>query len=746
MSKKVELLSPAGNFEKALAAINNGADAIYLAYQQFGARVFADNFDEEHLKEIIEIAHLQGVKVYVTFNTLVFADELERAKKVIAVLYRNNVDGLIVQDLGALHYIRKTYPDLECHASTQMHLYNADSLWFLYGMGLTRVVLARECTIEKINSFKDIPIEKEVFIHGSLCISFSGQCLISSLNFHRSGNKGACAQSCRLQYDLIDETNKVYKHGYLLSPKDMMTLEHIPELLKAGIDSFKIEGRMKSKEYAGMVTRIYRRAIDQGIYELSNEEMDTLKIIYNRTYTSGHLFHDNGDQLMNHFRPNHQGIEIGKVVEVSDHFFKILLTKDLDQYDGIRIVQDEDYGFTINKMYQNQKLINHANAGEYVTFDKYAFIKKGAKVLKTSSQVLEKKESVFNDHKRQRPINFDIVIRVGEPIKVKAIVDDIQKDFSLEMESDFIVDKAQKMPISDENVIKAFSKLHDTAYYLKDIKVNNDNQSFISLKMLNELRRQIIEKVNNLILSSYQKPSIEYSMKEPVSDHKKIDENYEILVSVTNAKQAEAALKFDDVKVFSDNYELCQKYNLNYLSSNVYEKDYENVEMASELGGVKPGKYLDYNLNINNNEALELLEHYGIKGCILSNELTNRALSVIDYNRNFKIGKVVYGKLKAMSMLYCDVNHIIKNNNKHNCDLCKKQKYYLKDMKKQKFYLLGDDDCNMHLYNHEPINKIAEIDKYKEFGLLLYRVVFSDENANEVTKILNEVRLMVYGK
>ena len=294
--KKVELLSPVGNKEMLYYAIHNGADAVYLSGKNYGARKFASNFTNEELMNAINYAHTYGVKVYVTVNTLTYEEELDSILEYIGFLYQNQVDALIIQDIGLIKKVREYYPNLELHASTQCHTNNKEAASFFQKLGLKRVVLAREMSLEEIKKI-DIPIEKEVFVYGALCVCYSGCCLFSSLNGGRSGNRGECVGSCRLPYQLIKNNEVVKTDGqYLLSTKELNTLPNLKELLDANIDSLKIEGRMKSPSYVGYVTRLYRTLIDKYYNNesltLTKEEQINLKKLYNREFTKGYLFHE----------------------------------------------------------------------------------------------------------------------------------------------------------------------------------------------------------------------------------------------------------------------------------------------------------------------------------------------------------------------------------------------------------------------------------------------------------------------
>ncbi len=301
--KKVELLAPAGDMEVLKAAIEAGCDAVYLAGKMYGARAFAGNFSNDELINAINYAHLYGVKVYVTVNTIVYEDEVDNFINYIKFIHKNNVDAILIQDLGMFDLIRKKFPNLEIHASTQMHIHNKEGALLAKKLGIKRIVIARETPIDVIKKIKEeVDIEIECFIHGALCVSYSGQCYMSALIGNRSANRGTCAQCCRRKYDLYDENNNKLNHDkYLLSTKDLLTLDNIDKIILSGVDSLKIEGRLKSKEYVYEVVSIYRKVIDN--YYLKNktlqlkENIITLKKLFNRSFTKGFILNENNNNF-----------------------------------------------------------------------------------------------------------------------------------------------------------------------------------------------------------------------------------------------------------------------------------------------------------------------------------------------------------------------------------------------------------------------------------------------------------------
>lgn len=407
-----ELLSPAGNMECLKAAVLNGADAVYLGGKSFGARAYAGNFSDEEMIDAVRYAHLYGVKIYVTVNTIIYNNEVHELMEYIKYLYSIGVDALIMQDIGMISLVRSVLPNMEIHASTQCHNHNNDGIRLLKKLGVTRIVLDREMSLEEIENI-DVDIEKEVFIHGALCNCYSGCCLFSFMNGGRSGNRGECTQSCRLPYKLIKNGEYVNSDSkYLLSTKELNTSYDFDKLMSSDIVSFKIEGRMKSPSYVGYVTRVYRRLMDNYGSKVLKSEEDNLKILFNRDFTSGYLFKD---KVMNIESSNHRGLDIGKVIDVNDKKIKVKLYSDLYQEDGIRFKYCNK-GMMANFIY-NEKglLINKGNVGDIIYLDNKINLKDKDILVKTSSNYLDKE--IITSSIKKILINIDI-----------KLIDDFLKD------------------------------------------------------------------------------------------------------------------------------------------------------------------------------------------------------------------------------------------------------------------------------------------------------------------------------
>ncbi len=731
---KKEILAPAGNMEALKAAIYNGADAVYLGGKKFGARKFANNFDENEMIEAINFVHLYGKKIYVTVNTIVFNDEIDECLKYIEFLHRNNVDALIMQDLGLISLVHKKFPNLEIHASTQAHNYNNENIKFLKNLGVKRVVLAREVSIDEINKF-DNNMDLEIFIHGALCVSYSGCCLFSSLNGSRSGNRGECVGSCRLPYKLSDGENIMETDGdYLLSMKDLYTAPYFKQILDSKVISLKIEGRMKSPEYVGFVTRFYRDLIDNyektGKIEINENDLKSLKVLFNREFTKGYLLEEENNEITNINSSNHIGIPIGKVVELKKDKIKIKLTCELNQEDGIRFVSNNS-GMIVNMLYnESGLLINHANAGDTIFVDNKVNLKKYSLVSKTIDKKLIDK--LKNIEIPRIDINIKIEAYLNQPLKITI------SDQKISLVKEYnIIDAALKSPITKENIINQFSKTNDTIYR-PIINVKMDNSIFISLKYLNEVRRDIL---NCFKEEKLRKKEIE------INDQKIIFNNYhsekkEISILVRNEEQLKVCLNHN-VDIYVTDYALYKKYKQDniYLRLERVITNYPNFEnenlLITETGSIKYAKnnnvIADYYLNIVNDYSINLLHNLGIRKVTLSVEMDEEKINSLSL-KNFNVELIVYGRAELMIMKYCPLNKIL-NNGKKPCSICKNN-YYLKD--NEKFYPIITKNCLTHILHYKNIDLINSVKHYQNINN--FRIELFDENEYEVEKLINQLK------
>ncbi len=627
--KKVELLSPCGNMDCLKAAVNYGADAVYLGGTSFSARASANNFDLEQLKEAVKYCHLRGVKVYMTINTLLSEKELENALKLAKEVYKIGVDALIIQDLGLFYRLREELPDFNLHASTQMHVHNIEGVRVCKQLGFKKVVVARESNIDFIKEACKEDVEIECFVHGAICVSYSGQCLMSAVSKNRSANKGMCAQCCRLKYKLKEINGKAIETDtdYLLSPKDMFLLNDIPSLIEAGVSSFKIEGRLKSPAYVGLVTKLYRKAIDAYYnneeYHLSKKDYDDLLCVFNRGFTNAYL-NDLDIDIFGNNRPNHMGKEIGKVIDYRDGYCLIRLNSDVSQFDGIRIINKyKDTGKILNTLTVNKKFVSKAYKNEIIKVKVDDVVYKGAKVVKTLDHSLE--ESILKYDLKRRGISLKIKFIENENIKLSIKLN----DFIYEKTLDIKPDVALKAPISKEMLQDVFSKFNALPFYLADFDVEVGN-CFMAKSQINEIRRNFYEEFSNAYLDSFKR-----------------EINSSLLLNDIDKTTYNETLKLDNINPVINNE--C-KYNSNVIS---------------EIGGLlnKGDKIAYYTLNVSNSYAYELLNRLGFKKIILSSELSdNMVYDLIDaykQRNNIVIRPYVLVKGKRV-LMYIKRNPFIK--------------------------------------------------------------------------------------
>ncbi|MEE3343815.1 MAG: DUF3656 domain-containing protein [Bacilli bacterium] len=740
--KRIELLSPVGNKDMLYQAIHNGADAVYLAGVNYGARKYSNNFTNDELVEAIKYSHLYGVKVYVTVNTIIYENEINDFIKYIEFLYVNGVDALIIQDIGMISMIRKRFPDIELHASTQCHNHNKEGIQLLKELGCSRVVMAREMSLDEINNL-DVDIEKEVFVYGALCVCYSGCCLFSSLNGGRSGNRGECVGSCRLPYKLIQDDKEVLlKDKYLLSTKDLNTLSKLKDILDSNIDSLKIEGRMKSPVYVGYVTRLYRLLIDKYYNHedmvLTDGEIINLKKIFNREFTEGYLF--KSKDIMNIKTPNHQGIEIGKVISANKKFITIELKDYLSQNDGIRF-KNADKGMIVNKLY-NKKflLVNSVDKFNICMIPNKIGLRDKDVVLKTIDYKLE--NDISNYIEKKIDISFKINLSIGKSMKLE--VSDGANELVVEGS---VVEKAKTREVNVSDIEKALLKLGNTPYNLIKLEINKDDNIFVNLKDINILRRMAVDRLNNKRMRRDIDIKINNNYEEIFVEK---DNLYYINALVRNEEQLKCCIDNDINNIYVSDYDLYNKYknynNIYYRVSRVNSDyiDFNNSNLlVGELGSVYKYKdnnniVGDYYLNVANSKGIKLLNSLGVNRVTLSVELSDDKIKDI-MNNNYNVELIIYGRLELMVTKYCPLKKCL-----NYCDKCKnsKDKFYFED-RLGKRYPIIHDKCITHIMHNSNINNIDNINYYKELGINNYRLEFFDENYNEVKRYIQKVKNML---
>ncbi|WP_339252544.1 U32 family peptidase [Paenibacillus sp. FSL P2-0136] len=715
-----ELLAPAGNMEALKAAISNGCDAVYLGMQKFGARAYSSNFDVESLQEAVTYAHLRDIKIYVTMNTIVYENEVEEMKQQIRKLNEIGVDGIIVQDLTAFNYIVNNFHDMEAHCSTQMGIDDVDGTLLFKELGAKRVVLSREVEIEKVKEIKrvaDIPLE--IFVHGALCVSYSGNCLMSGLTGYRCANRGRCVGSCRKAYELIDKTTGTsLGTSYILSTKDLNTIDYTHDLQE--IDSLKIEGRMKVPTYVANVVSKYRMALD---HKITAEDKEHLKKTFNRTFTKGYLFHEDRRNITNISRPNNFGYEIGTISKMIKDTYEITLTRPLNQNDTIRISHNnEDVNLMVAKLYDKAgELINKADDVCYIKIKEKMSV--GDVVYKTKDYFYNKELEASLEKEFKR---FNLDIRVYAYPGSKLVIEAEGLGCNYSYESEETLGEAINNPTTKDQVIKQFSRLNDTIFELNQVDYEECN-AFIPAKLLNAARRDIVLGLYDLKLNSQQRRTKTANAKEkisfaPVTPY--------LTATVTNQEQYDACVSCGIQEIYFENV---VRRNQN---------DYEEKEGQLLIGGYG-GIYhyrdtnpfvTDYSLNVINATSCYELYKLGAKRVTLSYELNKSQIedlmnAYVEENDGYPaLEMIVYGKTPLMFTKYCPMRKM------NQCRVCRTKSYELKD-EQGTFPILSHEDCTATLLNGKTLNLLDELPNIQ--GIEALRLNFTVESKEQVVDVIH---------
>ena len=763
--RDVELLAPVGSFEALKAAVQNGANAVYLGGKDFGARASANNFDRDELKEAVKYAHIRGVQVFVTTNTLRKENEIEDFLEYAKFLYDIDVDAIILQDIGMARLIKRELPDFELHASTQMVAHSLEDVKYLESVGFDRVVLAREVTVEEIKYICDnCKADIEVFVHGALCVCYSGQCLMSSMIGNRSGNRGRCAQPCRQRYELIDVyTGEVVNSNgdYLLSPRDLNAIEEIDKVIDAGVHSLKIEGRMKRPEYVATVIDGYRKTIDEYLatnkLNVSDETINDLYTIFNRKFTKGLLLGDVGKDMMNSQLPNNQGLYVGTVVDYNKKAkrLKIKLANTLKKGDGINLG-----GGTIGRIIKNGNIETIGYKGETIELDFVGEARKGQIVFKTSdSELMDRVQATFTQDKElvKNIIDAKITIKLGQK-PILTLKDRHSNEATIE--GDKIVEEAMKVALSKEKVETQLRKLGNTPYELDLLEIELDDNVSLPISLLNQMRRDCIELLDKERVSiknrKYKNKTVKY---KPVLYNRNKQQG--ISVKVKNLEQLESALEccvdriyYEDTNTIDKAMSLAMKYNKKVIYSApriIRNKEYNHLAKANNAGveSVQVGNYgsidyfkdkklnIDYYLNAFNSETINYYKEIGADTLCISQELNiNEIKETIKYT-DINIESVVYGYTPLMITEYCPMGVIVRDCKKDKrVAKCKESIYALRNSKGDEFRVSQDIFCRSTIYNSNVTCMLDNLYELHEIGINVLRLDFTLEDKETVKEVI----------
>lgn len=793
---KVELLAPVGDWNCLKAAVQNGADAVYFGVEQFNARMYAANFNVEDMKQVIDYCKLRNVKTNLTLNTLLENCEFDNAVDLAKEAYKAGVDAIIVQDLGLAKYLIDNIPGLPIHASTQMTVHNLQGVLKLEKLGFDRVVLSRELSCEEIEYIcKNCKVEIETFIHGALCICYSGQCLFSSVVGGRSGNRGKCAGPCRLPYELISENAETHERksidkGYLLSTKDLCGIAYLPRLIQAGVKCFKIEGRMKSPEYVATVTRIYRKYIDMVLnndnFIIDEKDINDLMQVFNRGgFSDGHLDSKHNRNLIFPEKPSNMGIYLGTIKKYNSNkgHITLQLEEDLELGDSISVSNEASKYLVSELMIKNvnQKKVS---ANTEVTIGRMkGNIKVGDKVYRISSKALSDfaKASYDNCENKKIPLNCTVTIKKNTPISMEistnknTCYNELYSSIYVKEISNMIPIDALKTPISVERVVKQISKTTNTPFSFENITVLLDDGLYVpSISTLNELRRTALEKVEQEILSRAKRTLLDLSKKSKESitytpnvknpeisvlfrqldldfDYTKLDK--EKITNIYISLELFISKKYSKIiSYFSDNY------NLYIYVPSIIKTNYKNIALStieqavmiynikgfivSNIGDFellkkysKDYEFIgNYTLNVFNNNTMEEYRKLGLSRITLSRELNQELIKEMLANANLNTEMIVYGNLPLMASSYCFLGKT--NKCYPNCGTnCKKNnKYYLKDRLGFNFRVVPNSIETVTLICNSKTLSIST----KDLPVNFVRLDILDESINEINEAVDK--------
>lgn len=783
---KPELLAPAGSREALVAAVQNGADAVYVGGQRFNARHSAANFDDRELAEVIEYAHGRGVKVFVAVNILVAESELKEAVRFLHTVYKAGADAVIVQDLGLIKLARQMLPQLELHASTQMTAHNVPGVEFLKAAGIQRVVLARELDLEAIRGIKEkTGMQLEVFVHGALCICYSGQCLMSSLIGGRSGNRGRCAQPCRLPYQLVDDRNRPLVDSgqvgeYLLSPRDLNLSRHLPELIKAGIDAFKIEGRMRRPEYVAIVTGIYRRLIDRAVedgdYVVTDEEWAELTQVFNREFSTGYFFDPPDRNLMSYKRPNNRGTRLGRVRRYHREkgLAEVELEAPLGVGDGIEVwvTRGGRVGVTVAEIYIRGQKVTFAPAGTVVNLKLDGYIQPGDRVFKTHDfKLMERAVQSYSSSRETMaiPLSFRVWASPGQPLTLE--VTDPQ-GHTARAQTGVTGEVARKKPLTREFLASQLDRLGNTPFSMQHLECDLAGEVMIPVREINEVRRKAVEELlarrshlDRPAPLSGQELERELKRAFDYGSQRRSEKFPRLAVALSSFATARVAVQSGAQLIYfsGDFYRRGSKLSLDeikkardycgqagvefYLTSPRILHDVELVPYLSFLesalktnpDGVLLSGYglikavagltgvplvTDFGLNVFNRQSALFLRHYGVERVTLSPELTGEQIAYLAGFIDVDTEVMVHGALPLMVTRYCGVGSLLGGREKEKpCGIpCRGATFALRDRKGMIFPVETDANCLMHIFNAKELCLLETLPTLARVGPAVLRI------------------------
>lgn len=798
--RKPELLAPAGDVQALRAAVENGADAVYFGGKMFGARAYAGNFDRQEIRAALEYAHTRDVRVYITVNTLVDNREFGELTDYLFFLYREGVDALIIQDIGAAGLIKNLLPDFPLHGSTQMTVHNAAGCKFLDDLGLERAILAREVGLAELLSIrKNSPLDLEVFVHGAICFCYSGQCLLSSMIGGRSGNRGRCAQPCRLPYHLVDEKEQEVSGipgEYPLSPKDLMLLRELPDLIKAGVTSLKIEGRMKSAEYVATVVRIYREALDMAWddaqnYTVSPQEVQDLALVFNRGFTTGYFHGDPRREFIGYTKPNNRGLFLGRVDKFGKNRISIKTRLPLKVGDEIEFwTGDGRSSLTLENIYIRGRNAEEVTSGSEVEISVPFHVKKGDRVFKTHDQRLVElaRGTISGVSRRRVPLNVRAVAHLGEPLLLEGRDED---GFNAIAQGEFLGEKARKHELTTDLLGAQVDRLGNTPFTLHDLECDIEPGVIFPISEINAVRRQLTTALEKARLFRFHRSlpnDVQGREKAYWSKLREGVERRRVMPKVKNGIQRprvrlavavgdndglRAAIAGGADIIYFGGYSIrgrtawneeriragvdaCRKHGVDpyLIIPRIWQEPQEATVMKvleqargfavdGVLAGDLGGCYLslqddlqvvtDFSVPVFNDPAVNTLLQAGVSRLTVSPELNREQLQNLTFKSKGILDFIVHGALPLMISEHCVLGAA--GGEKGKCSGRCNRTHFLKDRRGYLFPIVSDESCRMTLYNSRELCLIEYLDQIIGTGYDILRLELRPYSADHVRRI-----------
>jgi len=788
-----ELLAPAGDWECLRAAVANGADAVFFGLPKFNARMRADNFTEEELPDVVRYLHSRGVKAYVTLNVLIFTDELPEAVNQLRLLESARVDAVIIQDVGLAALARQLTPGLRVHASTQMTVTSPEGAIFAESLGISQIVLARELSITEIQKFRETRVPLEVFVHGALCVAYSGQCLTSESLGQRSANRGECAQACRMPYEMIVDGNPVDlgDRRYLLSPQDLAAVGEIPDLVRAGVMSFKIEGRLKSPEYVAAVTAVYRKALDATIagdaFKASQDDWYRLEMTFSRGLYPGWMHGVNHQELVGARFGKKRGHLVGRVKTSGAEYVELTQDSDIENLkagDGLVFENPSDTdNETGGRIFEI--------SGNRVTFGRGRIaglerVHSGCLVWKTDDPALSRslRQSFAADsHARQeRRMAMDVSLsgRAGEPM----VVDFAVSSKRVRLQSELPLENAKNQPLRTDRLTEQFSKLTATPYFLRTLTNQIEGDVMLPLSTIGRMRQaalhQFESEPNSLdrsISSTMRLDDVLRDIQSEVSMPKPLAPTLTVLAR-TDA-QADAAisagadavyLDFEDIRRYADSVGRLRQITgcpmivvatprIQKAGEHGFFKLIERAEpdavLVRNLGAIAHFADAglpcigDFSLNVSNPVSLSVFLKKGLRRLTVSYDLTaGQAIALAHASPAQALELTIHQHMPMFHMEHCVFAAFLSTGKDYtDCGRpCEKHRVHLRDRVGIEHPLRADVGCRNTLFNASAQTGAKFFPQFVEAGIYHFRVELLEEDEAETLRIVSAYRSLLSGQ